>query len=394
MTVTTRATQSEKLQRGELSPEAFETLATVLGALYDLNRHRDSTTLAQTIVSAVPRAIACDSAIFARIDAASQSFTFSAWPVGHFAGIDHKEAVRLHRRDHPLLAHFATRRDARAWDLHDFVGRSAFQRTDLYQMLYRPLGIEFQLVLLVPYPDRAPRVLALNRRDAPFTESERQLLDLLWPHLVQAVRSARAASRHRGLQELDASSNGRAVLMLNRTGDVDFCTEQARIWLIRYCMEGYPQREIRTLPEPVSGWIAQILEDRSLLSRGIAEPAVPLIIRRGDQYLAIRLVADHGRGQHLLVMEETPMNAPPDLLLGFGLTPREAEVLSWVAQGKTNRETGVILGMSTRTVQKHLERVFHKLGVETRTGAILRAWQIGSFEERGMRAGAVLAREG
>ena len=73
------------------------------------------------------------------------------------------------------------------------------------------------------------------------------------------------------------------------------------------------------------------------------------------------------------------MNAPPDLLLGLGLTKREAEVLAWVAQGKTNRETGIILSLSTRTVQKHLEHVFAKLGVETRTAAILKAWQVGRF---------------
>jgi hypothetical protein len=46
----------------------------------------------------------------------------------------------------------------------------------LYRTLYRPLGIEFQLALLVPYPDWAPRALALNRRDTPFSEGDRQLL--------------------------------------------------------------------------------------------------------------------------------------------------------------------------------------------------------------------------
>lgn len=51
------------------------------------------------------------------------------------------------------------------------------------------------------------------------------------------------------------------------------------------------------------------------------------------------------------------------------LTPREAEVLSWVAKGKTNRDVGEILGMSPRTVNKHLEHVFEKLGVETRAAA-------------------------
>ena len=51
------------------------------------------------------------------------------------------------------------------------------------------------------------------------------------------------------------------------------------------------------------------------------------------------------------------------------LTPRETEVLSWVAKGKTNRDVADILGMSPRTVNKHLEHVFEKLGVETRAAA-------------------------
>ena len=182
-------------------------------------------------------------------------------------------------------------------------------------------------------------------------------------------------------------------MVLDRTGKVELCTEQARVWLTRYCIEGFPRREIRSLPQQIADWVGEAFRDHTLLSRGVAKQPIPLILRRGDQYLAIRLVADHGRGQHLLLMEEASMNTPPDLLLGLGLTPREAEVLAWVAQGKTNRETGVILEMSTRTVQKHLERVFDKLGVESRTGAILRAWQIGSFEDRNLRAKAMAVRD-
>lgn len=53
----------------------------------------------------------------------------------------------------------------------------------------------------------------------------------------------------------------------------------------------------------------------------------------------------------------------------FALTEREVEVLSWVACGKTNRDIGDILGLSPRTVNKHLEHVYVKLGVETRTAA-------------------------
>lgn len=51
------------------------------------------------------------------------------------------------------------------------------------------------------------------------------------------------------------------------------------------------------------------------------------------------------------------------------LTPRETEVLAWVARGKTNRDIAEILGMSHRTVNKHLEHIFEKLGVETRAAA-------------------------
>ena len=56
------------------------------------------------------------------------------------------------------------------------------------------------------------------------------------------------------------------------------------------------------------------------------------------------------------------------------LTPREIDVLRWVAAGKTNRQIAELLGASPRTVQKHLEHVFDKLGVETRTAAAMR-WQ-------------------
>lgn len=57
------------------------------------------------------------------------------------------------------------------------------------------------------------------------------------------------------------------------------------------------------------------------------------------------------------------------IALSFKLTAREAEVLYWVIKGKINRDIGDILGASPATVKKHLERVYAKLGVETRTAA-------------------------
>ena len=59
---------------------------------------------------------------------------------------------------------------------------------------------------------------------------------------------------------------------------------------------------------------------------------------------------------------------------GVHLTAREREILALVAAGKTNAEIAAVLAISPRTVQKHLEHIFQKLGVETRTAAAVRAW--------------------
>lgn len=75
-----------------------------------------------------------------------------------------------------------------------------------------------------------------------------------------------------------------------------------------------------------------------------------------------------------------PGPAPGDPLPVFGggrLTPREREVLRWVAVGKSDAQIAAILGCSVRTVQKHLEHVYIKLGVENRTAAAMCAYRRG-----------------
>lgn len=79
--------------------------------------------------------------------------------------------------------------------------------------------------------------------------------------------------------------------------------------------------------------------------------------------------------------QSTPREFKPDFssyepLLQLGLTPRVAEVLLWVAQGKTNSDIATILGISESTVKKHMLEVFDKLGVETRSAATLRALEV------------------
>jgi DNA-binding CsgD family transcriptional regulator/CheY-like chemotaxis protein len=90
----------------------------------------------------------------------------------------------------------------------------------------------------------------------------------------------------------------------------------------------------------------------------------------GARRLSIRLHQQTGDDDWLIVMREVSDAAIIDSMrLAFKLTAREAEVLYWVVKGKINRDIADILGASPATVKKHLERVFAKLGVETRTAA-------------------------
>ena len=100
-------------------------------------------------------------------------------------------------------------------------------------------------------------------------------------------------------------------------------------------------------------------------------------IEQGARRLTFRLhqqIGDSDRsaedGDWLIVMREVSDTAVIEAMsLCFKLTAKEAEVLYWVVKGKTNKDIGDILGSSPMTVKKHLERIFVKMGVETRTAA-------------------------
>jgi DNA-binding response OmpR family regulator/DNA-binding CsgD family transcriptional regulator len=91
----------------------------------------------------------------------------------------------------------------------------------------------------------------------------------------------------------------------------------------------------------------------------------------------VRRLAEPGRDDlTTYVLSERGEQPGPSALLALGLTPREAEVLYWIAQGKSNADIAIILGASVRTVHKHVEHVFEKLGVESRNAATVTALEI------------------
>jgi DNA-binding NarL/FixJ family response regulator len=74
--------------------------------------------------------------------------------------------------------------------------------------------------------------------------------------------------------------------------------------------------------------------------------------------------------------EFKPDFSSPEPLLALGLTPRAAETLLWLAQGKTNPDIATILGITESTVKKYVQEIFEKLGVETRGAATVRAIEV------------------
>ncbi len=105
------------------------------------------------------------------------------------------------------------------------------------------------------------------------------------------------------------------------------------------------------------------------LSFMLSDPASQLRMP-GYPDLSVRNLGQVGLGETMLLLaQDDHRSNDAARLQQAALTPREGEVLSWLAKGKTNRDIADILGMSPRTVNKHLEHIFDKLGVETRSAA-------------------------
>ncbi|HWH83094.1 MAG TPA: response regulator transcription factor [Burkholderiaceae bacterium] len=139
--------------------------------------------------------------------------------------------------------------------------------------------------------------------------------------------------------------------------------------LARQLMHEYFGAAPGQIPAPVLDW----LRSESSAAGAGREPRTLLVGRpHGDEtrQLVFALQQRTGDDDLLIVMREVSDAAAVEAMVqAFKLTSREAEVLYWVAKGKTNRDIGDILGSSPATVKKHLERVYVKLGVETRTAA-------------------------
>ena len=284
--------------------------------------------------------------------------------------------VEQHYRQHPIVEHLEQTFHG-AYKISDFVSRQAFHRLEgLYQQYLRPFGIEDQMTLFLP-PNRsissarlAPEDetlvgFSLNRAECSFNERDRLILNLLRPHLFQAYTNAQ---KYQQLQQtadrVQQSLNLLDAVRINTEGQIQSIAPQAIIWLETYFAKSTC---LDQLPDHLWAWVKhQIAVDKNT-----DPPAtcLPLRIHQAGRELTIRLVIKPSQDNYLLLLEEQTLTSLNALEL-LGLSQRETEVLALVVQGKANKSISIQLNIRIGTTRKHLEHIYFKLGVQSRTEAI------------------------
>lgn len=181
--------------------------------------------------------------------------------------------------------------------------------------------------------------------------------------LLARVRAHMAQGRavHASIASLDATD--RLMLATDSTGKLLWCTPRAEQVIARVA-PGWTRSEA-ALPPAVRGQIERLLAKDELAGASVR---VRQLVGKGEVELMV--IAHYRENEVLIRLNE--LSPEQDLVKLQGrlpLTNREAEVLLWVSYGKPNRVISDVLDISPRTVTKHLERIFDKLGIENRSAA-------------------------
>jgi DNA-binding CsgD family transcriptional regulator len=263
-----------------------------------------------------------------------------------------------HIGSHPVINYFQATNDGRPYAISDFLSEESFHDTGIYQHFYRHLGAEDQLSFVLPHPDLLVGI-ALNREVRGFSRDDHRLANLLRPFLLQAYRNAAAFDRSRLLlDEMNTrmEADGEGLVLCDADGRLVDRTPGAADLLQRW----FPSTAPTQMPSALADWLAV---------RGRIGPSWPLILDRdGARLLARRLPGPHDALTSVL-LTEPPIGRARNALLAVGLTGRQADVVAIMAEGASNADIAERLDISIRTVDKHLQRAFDKLGVENRTAA-------------------------
>jgi DNA-binding CsgD family transcriptional regulator len=258
--------------------------------------------------------------------------------------------------DHPVLNYFTGTGDGQALKISDFVNENDYHQLDVYRTIYRVTGAEDQMGFGVSIKSSFVMGFAFDRGERSFTERDRVHLNLIRPHVIQAyLHLEELAGCHDLQRDLQTAlrENGVGVLILNGAREIVHATPG--VWQKLASHFPVPANE-KKLPDTVERWAFG------------EDGGKPLTLGADPSRLIIRRKRQDGNRLLLLLSEERTASGK-DRLASFNLTPREREVLEWIAEGKSNSDIATILGVSHATVKTHVERILAKLGAENRTAA-------------------------
>ena len=255
--------------------------------------------------------------------------------------------------EHPGVEYVMRTGSTEPLKITDFTSQQKWRRTTLYNEFFHPLRCEYQMGFAFPVP-KGQIALGFNCAARDYSEDDRQLLTLLRPHLMQAYVNALTVTR------ITSAMTGmnRACTVAGPDGTIEHASGSAMRFLQKYFdLPTEPSR----LPPQLSRWLLKPV--------GAGQKTGPFEIERDGVRLVVMLAWREPDGVCTLLLEEKSDASLKSKLVSAGLTLREAEVLLWLMRGKADSEIAVILGSKTKTVGKHLEHIYEKLGVENRTAA-------------------------
>jgi DNA-binding CsgD family transcriptional regulator len=281
-----------------------------------------------------------------------------------------RAAFDRHFREHPLVRFHSSHPGGPTQRISDCWTGQAFRNSALHADYYHRIGINYVMALPLRIDNANVISIVFNRGSSDFRDDERAILDAV-RHPLAAIYRNLIACEDAGITlkcitQL-AADGGWQMMQITLSGRILDASSAALRLLQRFfpeCASG-PKA---TLPATLFAWLAH--------SRnwGFARPAIDhgqqFTLARHGTRLVVHFVpnpSDASAGYLLMKCERVEVRA--DHLVRLPVTEREREVLALVAAGKTNVEIATILAISARTVQKHLEHIFQKLGVETRTAA-------------------------
>jgi len=339
----------------------------ILSVIDELGTVPDPETFRERTVRLVHGLVPADSVGFSESDPAKWvELTGTAWPNSPWT--DEMETVYwTFAYQNPLGDAFAHNGAAHLRRMSDVIDRRSLDRLDFYQESLHPFGVEYDLMMQLPWEVGWCRSVELTRSDSDFTDRDVEVLAVLQPHLIRGYSDSQDRQRLReAVTAFDDAGDGVEIGLatVRSGGRVIEATERARAYLERFFGESGTG-----LPEDLNRWI--VGEHRRTDGDVHERPRRPFLAQRSGRRLRVRLVSSPW-GDHLLFDEQRDALRRPNPRLG--LTSREVDVLLLVSQGLTNKEAARRLSVTSNTVRKHLENAYAKLGVGTRTAAVAKAF--------------------